>query len=120
MSELIRVMAAKHMDQVVLWERHPKHPGGEVFIKGDGTSSMVYPTPQIAGLIESGNLLKVQQDAPPPSEPVEGYDSMTATEIVALLDSLTDDEAVAVLEYETANKARKTILDALNGGNTES
>lgn len=48
-----------------------------------------------------------------PAVPFEGYDNLTAADIVALLAGLNDDERAAVLLYETANKARKTVLEAL-------
>lgn len=115
MADIINVMAAKVDNRMVLWERHPMHPAGEVFIYGNGQSVSVARTPQIDTLIESRKLVVLQGG---PREPIEGYDQMTATVIVSAIAGMSDDTKAAVLEYETANKARKTVIEALtDGGN---
>lgn len=35
MPAFITVKSAREDDQVALWERHPDHPGGEVFVTGE-------------------------------------------------------------------------------------
>ena len=53
-----------------------------------------------------------------PAEPVElpfdGYDSLTARQIVKLVDSLPMAELDLVREYEVANRARRTVLARLD------
>ena len=114
MIEIIKVTAAKNDDQVVLWEVHEDHPSGEVWIVGDGQAYEVALTPRVQARLNSRALLRIEAErAPDDAEPIEGYDDMTATEIVALVDTLTDDEKVAIAEYEAAHKNRITVLKAL-------
>jgi hypothetical protein len=125
MAELINVMAAKVDDKVALWERHPDHPTGEVWIVGDGTQHEVALTPRVVSLLKSGVLIRMQVFSEPdplvtteaestitPTLPT-GYESMTAADVVADVDSWTTDEIAAAREYEQANKARVTVLKAL-------
>jgi hypothetical protein len=44
------------------------------------------------------------------SLPIEGYDSLAASQVVLRLDSLTPDELAAIRSYESANRNRRTIL----------
>jgi hypothetical protein len=44
------------------------------------------------------------------SLPIEGYDSLAASQVVLRLGSLTQTELGAVYAYESANRARRTIL----------
>lgn len=125
MTDLIKVMAAKVDDRVALWEVHPDHPTGEVWIVGDGTQHEVALTPRVVSLLKSGVLIRVQVFSEPDplvtteneSTPAHtlptGYESMTAAEVVAAVDSWTDDEIAAAREYEQDNKARTTVLKAL-------
>ena len=46
-------------DRVALWERHPDHPGGEVFIAGEG-EHQVGKTPQVKTLLARGVLIEVK------------------------------------------------------------
>ncbi|MBW3594513.1 MAG: hypothetical protein KY391_02955 [Actinobacteria bacterium] len=46
--------------------------------------------------------------------PIEGYNSMTASEIVTRLKGLTQTELAKVYKYEQANEGRATILDAID------
>lgn len=71
MSKTIKVMGAKVDDKTILWETHPDHPAGEIFIAGNGTAVEVAETPRIAALIKDGTLVKVTTNQPEPkaSEP---------------------------------------------------
>lgn len=116
MSNIITVMAASVNGKVVLWEVNPQHPGGEVFISGDGRAVRVTLTPAVQSKLITGELIKVvtvQPEPPSPDEPVPGYDALTAAAVVELLATLTDEEKAAVLAYETAHKNRSTVLKAL-------
>lgn len=113
MAEVLRVQAAVDDGRVLIWESHPDHPGGEAFVTGDGRVVEVVRTTRVNALIEQGRLLVIE-DMPPASdpEPLDGYDGMTAAEIIGLLDEMTPQEKAVILEYEAAHKARKTILEA--------
>lgn len=125
MTESINVMAAKVDDKVALWERHPDHPTGEVWIVGDGTQHEVALTLRVVSLLKSGVLVRMQvfsepdplvttEDKPTTTSTLPvGYESMTAADVVAAVDSWTADEIAAAREYEQANKARTTVLKAL-------
>ncbi len=130
MAELIRVMPAKQDDRVALWEVHPGHPGGEIFITGNGKSYQVALTPMVRSRLNDGKLIRMQSDdavdevAPVATdtdedsitnltEPFEGYDAMTAAQIVEMLETMADEEKSTVAIYESANKNRSTIMKAL-------
>lgn len=64
---LIRVRVADPAEnQVALWERHPAHPGGEVFIAGAGEFE-VATTPAVEARLRNGRLVQVEAAAAPPS-----------------------------------------------------
>lgn len=69
MTEIISVMAAKVDDRVALWERHPDHPTGEIWIVGDGQPHEVALTPRVVALLKDGTLLQVQTFSEPEVEP---------------------------------------------------
>ncbi len=48
--------------QVALWERHPDHPGGEVFLAGNGVFDVAL-TPAVESRLKSGKLVKAAVDA---------------------------------------------------------
>ena len=54
---------------VALWERHPAHPGGEVWLIGAGEFD-VAATPAVEARLRSGSLVLVEATAPAP--PVVG------------------------------------------------
>jgi len=123
MTDLIKVMAAKVDDRVTLWEVHPDHPTGEVWIVGDGTSHEVASTPRVLALLTAGALIRLQAHTAPSPQPAEndaatalpaGYEIMTAADVVAAVDSWTADQIAAALEYEHANKVRTTVMKALS------
>lgn len=62
MSKTINVQAspaAQELRQAVLFERHPDHPGGEVFISGNDTIHTVAPTAEVMARIKDGRLVEV-------------------------------------------------------------
>lgn len=52
-------LAEPQTNQVALWERHPDHPEGEVFLAGDGTFE-VAATPAVETRLRNGRLLLVE------------------------------------------------------------
>ncbi|MCU1396828.1 MAG: hypothetical protein JWM34_5256 [Ilumatobacteraceae bacterium] len=46
--------------------------------------------------------------------PIDGYDSLAASQVVGRLGSLTEVELAAVERYETTHRARRTILGKIN------
>lgn len=59
MADTIHVMAAQADGKVKLWEVHPDHPNGEIFISGDGTSVEVAETAEVKQRLKDGTLVKV-------------------------------------------------------------
>lgn len=51
-------------NRVVLFEQDPRHPGGQIFIGGDGVG-LVFKTPAIAQLLHAGQLVEIPE--PPES-----------------------------------------------------
>ena len=46
--------------------------------------------------------------------PIEGYDSLAASQVVGRLGSLTDEELALIEAYETSHRSRRTILGKIN------
>lgn len=130
MAELIKVMSAKQDDRVALWEVHPDHPDGEIFVTGNGESYKVALTPMVKSRLNDGKLIRMQsndavsevatvaadtgEDATfPPAVPFDGYGDMTAAQVVDAIASMSDEDKHAIAAYETANKNRSTIMKAL-------
>jgi hypothetical protein len=60
--KLIWIRAGQVLDrrQVILWERHPEHPGGEVWITGESSEPMQAAlTPAVAERLRDGRLIEV-------------------------------------------------------------
>lgn len=63
MTDFIKVEATNAVGKVALWEKHPKHPTGEVFVSGDGTVVEVANTAAVRAAIKAGALVEVQPEA---------------------------------------------------------
>lgn len=63
MSELVTVKSATDDEKVVLWERHPDHPGQEAYVAGVNPV-VVALTDEVQRRIKSGALVLVQTDEP--------------------------------------------------------
>ncbi len=86
MTDLITVKAVDEDRRVKLWERHPSHPNGEIFISGNGRTVKVAHTTEVAKRIRTGVLVQVpdvqarpvlseesiQQKAAPKKQPKAG------------------------------------------------
>ena len=57
-------------DRVVLHERDPRHPGGEVFIGGP-TPDRAFKTAEIVRLIFSGEIVEIPEPPDGPKKPIE-------------------------------------------------
>ncbi len=65
----IRVRVAQpEGHRVTLWERHPEHPGGEVWLAGAGEYD-VAATPAVVARLRDGRLVLVETVAAPPPTP---------------------------------------------------
>lgn len=58
MSDFITVKAANEDGKVVLWERNPEQPDGEVFISGDGKEYQVARTHEVEVRLKNGSLVE--------------------------------------------------------------
>lgn len=62
---MIQVRIAQPDDNhVALWERHPAHPDGEIFLFGPGTFD-VARTPAVEARLRNGSLVMVEPTAAP-------------------------------------------------------
>lgn len=71
-------------------------------------ASMSLPAVIIAAVAQSPLLRE------PDELPIEGYDSLAASQVVLRLGSLTPAELEAVRRYEHGHRARRTILGKIN------
>lgn len=59
---MITVKSGLPDNRVALWERHPDHPGGEIFITGPG-EYQVAETAAVKARLKSGELIEVKPPA---------------------------------------------------------
>lgn len=72
MADFITVKASSEDGKVVLWERHPEQPDGEVFISGDGKEYRVSRTHEVEIRLKNGSLVEVAKVLTiEPVEPIE-------------------------------------------------
>lgn len=65
----MKVKAKAKSERVVLWEKDKTHPGGEVYITGNGATHKVALTPAVKSLLERGILVEVVEDKVPELRP---------------------------------------------------
>jgi len=105
MAETIKVKAAKKDGKVVIWETHPDHPAGEIFISGDDNTHDAAETAEVLLRIKAGTLVKVfDPSATKPAAPEPDNDTAS----VPWGDNPADVSDAATLSVITTNtKARK-------------
>lgn len=57
------LVKAANPERVALWERHPDHPGGEIFISGE-TAVSVAETQAVQARLKSGVLVLCEEPEP--------------------------------------------------------
>ncbi len=65
---------------------------------------------------EDGGEAQVVDGDPPEEQvelPIEGYQAMTAPELLGRLDSLADDDLATLLEFEQQHRARATVINRI-------
>jgi len=73
------------------------------------------PTSLPAAVIEAvANAPELADDAAPVSLPIDGYESLAASQVVLRLGSLTPAELAAIADYESSHRARRTILGKIH------
>ena len=68
------------------------------------------PAPAPVEVVEDTPVAMKLELAPPVDDLVNDYDSLSASQVVALLDSLGSEERVRVRDYEASHRGRRTIL----------
>lgn len=77
MADTIKVKAAPGVPEgeVVLWEKDPEHPDGEVFIAADGREHEVAETPAVNDALARRRMVRADRrdapkdDVPAPARP---------------------------------------------------
>jgi hypothetical protein len=111
--------------RVAAWEKHPAHPGGEIYVAGP-VPVMVAMTTFVHKRIAEGYIEVVEkgqpapkgskdEQSPAPAEPFEGYSKLNVEQVIERLATLTEEERAAVLAYEHTHGKRKGVLAALEG-----
>lgn len=93
-------------NRIALWQKHPDHPGGEVFVAG-GIVATVALTDEVQTRIANGFLV-VTDEIPP--APWDGYDEMGVDAIAERAIGMGDIELIVVKQYEALNKNRKGVM----------
>lgn len=66
MADLITVEATREDGRVALWEKHPDHPDGEVFVAGGNGRHEVARTPAVLRALAEGRLIEHPKFIGPP------------------------------------------------------
>ena len=93
-------------NHVALWQKHPAHPSGEVFVAG-AIVATVANTDEVQ--IRLRNEFIVTTDELP-TPPFEGYDDLGVDAIAELITNMGDTELIVMKQYEALNKNRKGIM----------
>lgn len=117
-------------DKVVIWEKSPEHPEGEVTVVNNGKPVKVGKTRAIVERLRDGRLVETEAEAPkndakkpsakkpsspaptPAPVPWDGYTDDTIDGILAELKDADADTLAKVVAYENANGKRAEILAA--------
>lgn len=141
MSERVTVKAKRNDGRVAFFEKDDAHPSGQAFVYGNGKSVEVERTAAVEEALGDGRLVLAQatptkeqtpptqtataKKAPPATPPVstepwEGYDKMSATDILAELEDSDEETRNKVLAHERAkgDRGRKTIIEKLVNWNS--
>lgn len=84
------------------------YAGAPAYVEGNGHGG--YP----AGAAAPGYVATLPQPAPASSPAIAGFDSMNATQAVAMVDTLGLDDLHALRRWEIEHAARKTVLTAID------
>lgn len=96
---------------VALWEVHPAHPGGEVFIASEKPVEAAL-TPAVKARLKDGRLLAVDGDLPPAAEPV-ATESPDATDAARELAAEHDIDLAAITGTGADGRILKSDVEAL-------
>jgi hypothetical protein len=69
-ANVLWVISNRQDDRVVLFERDPRHPGGEAFVGGSAPDK-VYRTAEVERLLHTGELLEIPEPPDGPKKPVD-------------------------------------------------
>lgn len=64
------VISNRQDDRVVLFERDPRHPGGEAFVGGSAPDT-VYRTAEVERLLHTGEIVEIPEPPDGPKKPVD-------------------------------------------------
>lgn len=78
LETIVVQVAEPERNQVELWERHPAHPAGEVYLAGPGVFE-VARTPAVEARLRNGRLVLVKPAVAPASATLVG-DAVTFAE----------------------------------------
>lgn len=98
--------------RVNLPKKHGWRPEGERRATWFGPGEADIPRGMAEGLVRAGVLKESVLGEGRSLPPFDGYDDLNANDVIDRLQGSTEEERRAVHEYETANKARKTVLEA--------
>lgn len=102
-------VAGIEANRVDLWEKNILHPGGTGYVCY-GMVVQVADTAEVLERIDNG-LLALSGAAT--TKPWVGYDALNAGDTITQIATLGDVEKIVTRQYEAANQARPTVLDAL-------
>ncbi len=102
----MKVISVLSGNQVALWDRDPRHPGGEVFVVGERVVEVAL-TPRVREALKQGRIVEVAEEHP------SLHKGATVDEVLAVVEAGDATAAEALAWEEARSKPRVTLVEAL-------
>lgn len=93
-------------NRIALWQKHPEHPGGEVFVAGDIVAE-VAETDEVLVRLANGFIAET---ADAPTQPLDDYDNMSEEAILSAIADFGETGVIVVRQYEALHENRPAIM----------
>lgn len=103
----MKVISVLSGNQVALWDRDPRHPGGEVFVVGERVVEVAL-TPPVQKALKQGRIVEVAEEH-------ALHKNATVDEVLAAVEAGDVTAAEALAWEEARAKPRVTLVEALRG-----
>jgi hypothetical protein len=118
-TKLFDGLIDRGQDRLQPLERVVRRRGAEAQKSARKTVKKTSQRARAAGTSIAPKLPRVAAPKKAGDLPISGYDSLTASDIVARLQGLTQTDLARVYKYETAHEERSTILEAIDSRLTD-
>lgn len=78
-QQTLTVRSVRRDHKIAFWEKHPRHPGGEAIVHGDGKAVQIGQTPFAREAIGNGQILVMPSPEPGGTDVNDGDDASAAS-----------------------------------------